>query len=426
MKRVIVLCLWLLTAATFSHSQTTLSPGDLAMIGANCDNPDDFAFLLLVDVEAGSVIKFTDNGWQAAGSFRTGEGILTFTAASYLTAGTVMVFSENQSDFSSSGSFALSSSGDQILVYQGDEMSPQFIYGLNIEGAAVWQSDATNTNSSALPAGLNNGLSAVALQEFDNVKYSGSTQFPDPTQALIAIGDPANWVGDDLNRFDFTTWMDFSLPVELSIFNARAGNRFVLLRWVTESERDNAGFEIWRSEISDSNFQMISSYVHNPILQGKISSTSRTEYSFEDQLVANDRIYWYMLVDVAINGNKTFHGPLSATPHTGGQKIVNLGLGDIPQSYQLHQNFPNPFNPRTKLVFDIPQIREGNTEVALFIFNSLGQKMRTLYQGQISGGRYSTEWDGKDDFGNLLPSGIYYATLRAGFITRSIKLMYLK
>jgi len=266
----------------------------------------------------------------------------------------------------------------------------------------------------------------VAVQEFDNVKYNGSTQFPDPTQALIAIGGAGNWIGDDLNRFDFTTWGDFSLPVELSVFTAQAGDRMVLLRWITESERNNAGFEIWRSENSDSNYYMISSYVHNPNLQGKISSTTRTEYSFKDLLVANDNTYWYKLVDVAINGERTFHGPLSATPHAGGQKIVNLGLPDIPQSCELHQNFPNPFNPRTKLVFDIPQISEGNTEVTLSVFNSLGEKVRTLYQGQISGGRYSLEWDGKDDSGNLLPSGMYYGTLRAGFAVRSIKLMFLK
>lgn len=426
MKRLIVLCLWLLMSASISYSQTILSPGDLAMIGANCDNPDDFAFLLLVDVDAGSVIKFTDQGWLAAGSFRGGEGILTFTTATYLNAGTVVVYSENQSDFSSSGSFSLSSTGDQILVYQGDELSPQFIYGLNMEGAAVWQADATSTNNSALPAGLNNGLSAVALQEFDNVKYAGSTQFPDPTQALITISDPASWAGDNLNRFDFTTWGDFSLPVELSIFTAQAGDRTVVLHWITESELNNAGFEIWRSETPDSNFHTISSYIHNPVLRGKINSSSRSEYSFEDQLVANDKTYWYILVDVAANGKKSFHGPLSATPHAGGQKIVNLGLSEIPQSYELHQNFPNPFNPSTNLIFDIPQFREGNTPVNLTVFNSLGQKIRTLYQGQISGGRYSVAWDAKDDSGNLLPSGIYYATLRAGYISRSIRLMYLK
>jgi hypothetical protein len=396
------------------------------MIGVNCDNPDDFAFLLLVDLEVGSEIKFTDNGWLATGGFRTGEGILTFTSANNLNAGTVVVYSESQAEFSDSGSFSLSSSGDQILVYQGDEMSPQFIYGLNMEGAAVWQADATNTNNSALPAGLINGLNAVAVQEFDNVKYNGSTQFPDPTQALISISDPASWVGDNLIRFDFTTWGDFSLPVDLSAFNAQAGNQNVILRWITESERDNAGFEIWRSESSDSNFQMISSYVHNPILKGKMNSTSRTEYSFEDYLVANDKTYWYMLVDVSINGKKNFHGPLSATPHAGGQKIVNVGLGQIPHSYQLFQNFPNPFNPKTNLLFEIPQIREENSQVRLTIFNSLGQGVKILYEGRISGGRYNVEWDGKDSSGNRLPSGIYYATLRAGFISRSIKMTYVR
>jgi hypothetical protein len=426
MKRIIVLCLWLLRAVPSVYSQSVLAPGDLALLGANCDNPDDFAFLVLVDIVAGSAIKFTDNGWQAAGSFRSGEGILTFTAATNLDAGTVIVYSENQLDFSSSGSFSLSSSGDQILVYQGDETSPQFIYGLNIEGAAVWQSDATNTNSSALPSGLSNGLSAVAVQEFDNVKYNGSTQFPDPIQALVTISDPVNWSGDDLNRFDFTTWGDFSLPVELSVLNARAGNKVVELSWITESERNNAGFEIWRSEISDSNYQMISSYIHNPVLRGKMTSTRRTEYTFTDLLVVNERTYWYMLRDVSTTGQKTFHGPVSATPHESGQNIINVGLTDLPESFELYQNFPNPFNPTTTIAFDIPQIGEENKAVVLIIFNSLGQRVRTLYQGQVAGGRYSTVWDGKDDSGNHLPAGIYYATLRAGFVNRSIKLMLVK
>jgi hypothetical protein len=426
MKRFIVLCLVLLVWFGASDAQTTLSPGELALIGTNCDNPDDFAFLLLVDVEPGTLIKFTDNGWQAAGSFRGGEGILTYTASAFQNAGSVLVFSENQADFASSGSFALSSSGDQLLVYQGDESSPQFIYGLNIEGSAVWQPDATSTNDSALPAGLTNGLSAVAVQEFDNVKYSGSTQFSTPNQALISIGDPVNWNGDDVNRFDFSSWGDFSLPVQLSTFTARAGDGEVLLRWITESERNNVGFEIWRADLADSNYQVISSYIHNSALQGKINANTRSEYAFRDVLVANDWTYWYKLVDVDLNGRKTFHGPLSATPRAGGQAVVNVGLPNIPASFELYQNFPNPFNPSTTIIFDIPAVREGATEVGLIIFNSLGQQLRTLYQGQILAGRYQVEWDGKDDMAAPLPSGVYYATLTAGFFSRSIQMVYLK
>ena len=80
-------------------SQTTLSAGDLAIVGMNCDNPDDFAFLVLVSIEAGTEIKFTDNGWSSADTFRTGEGIQTYTASSAVTAGTVIVFSQNSGDF---------------------------------------------------------------------------------------------------------------------------------------------------------------------------------------------------------------------------------------------------------------------------------------------------------------------------------------
>ena len=426
MKRFIVLSLVLFFCTVWLHAQTVLSPGDLAMIGTNCDNPDDFAFLLLVDIEAGTIIKFTDNGWQAAGNFRGGEGILTFTASTAVNAGAVLIFSENQADFTSSGSFALSSSGDQILVYQGDESAPQFVYALNIEGSAVWQPDATGTNDSALPAGLSNGLSAVAVQEFDNVRYNGSTQFSNPTQALISIGDPLSWSGDDANRFDFSSWGDFSLPVQLSSFTARAGDGEILLRWVTESERDNAGFEIWRAERADSNYQMISSYIHNPALAGKINANTRSEYLFRDILVANEKTYWYKLVDVDLTGEKTYHGPLSATPRAGGQPVVNMGLQNIPHSFELYQNFPNPFNPSTTIIFDVPAVKEGVTEVRLLIFNSLGQEVKRLYQGHIFAGRYQVEWDGKDDLAASLPSGVYYATLTAGFFTRSIQMVYVK
>ncbi|WP_163312209.1 hypothetical protein, partial [Enterobacter cloacae] len=66
---------------------TTLAAGDLALVGYDADNPDDFAFVLLRDIEAGTEIHFTDNGWTAAGAFRGGEGIYTFTAAAALAAG---------------------------------------------------------------------------------------------------------------------------------------------------------------------------------------------------------------------------------------------------------------------------------------------------------------------------------------------------
>ncbi len=407
-------------------SQSTLSAGDVVLLGVNCDNPDDFAFLFLVEVEAGTVIKFTDNGWLAAGGFRSGEGVQTYITPQMISAGTVIVFSEHPTDFTASGSFALASTGDQLLVYQGEASSPQMIYALNIAGPGVWQDDATSTNTSALPAGLVNGETAVAVQEFDNVKFGGGTNFPTPTAARLAISEKANWIGDDVNRFDLTTFGDFSLPVQLSSFSARAGDGKVILQWITESEKDNAGFEILRRTANDESYILLSSYIHNPSLRGQMNANTRTVYRFEDYLVANEVCYWYQLVDVALGGQKIFHGPLSATPHFRGEEITNSGNSNLPRSMVLYQNYPNPFNPFTTIRFDIPLLEEEMSEVSLKIYNALGQQVKTLYQGKLASGSYSLEWEGADDEGNSLPAGNYYAVLKAGFVSQTISMILLK
>lgn len=170
---------------------TTLSAGDIAIIGFNFDDPDELAFVLLVDVGAGTQINFTDNGWLNTNAFRTGEGTFTWTAGSNLTAGTIIVPAVS--------GVAFSATGDQILAYQGLSASPTFIYALNSEGAAVWQANATDSNTSALPQGLVNGTSAVALNEVDNAVYIGITSGT-KTQLLEAIGNPSNWTGSDTIR----------------------------------------------------------------------------------------------------------------------------------------------------------------------------------------------------------------------------------
>ena len=177
-------------AAPSEPSATTLSAGDIAIVGFNYDDPDEFAFVLLVNITSGAEIKFTDNGWRATGVFRTGEGFLTWTAPSDLCAGTIVKPTPSPMLFSTSG--------DQILAYQGADSSPIFIYALNSEGTG-WQADATSSNTSALPTGLTNGVTAVAIDEIDNGVYTGTTT--GTRAALLAlISDKANWTVSDTVR----------------------------------------------------------------------------------------------------------------------------------------------------------------------------------------------------------------------------------
>ena len=175
-----------------------LTPGDIAIIGFNFDNPDQVAIAALAEIPSGTEIKFTDDGWQSSGSFRGSEGTFTYTAATTIAAGTVV-------DIGISGP-ALSSSGDQVLAYQGDNSSPTFIYAINSDGSSgVWQSTATSAATSALPSGLTNGTDAIAFQERDNGYYSGTTTTGTKAELLAAISDPANWTTSN-SRTDSSSW----------------------------------------------------------------------------------------------------------------------------------------------------------------------------------------------------------------------------
>ncbi len=170
-----------------------LTAGDIAFVQYNADNTDNFSFVALVDIPASEEIKFTDNGWKADDTWRTGEGVLTWTApAGGVSKGTVVAVAASP--------LALSASGDQVIAYQGTDT---MIAALNNQGSATWQKDTTDTNDSALPQGLTNGTNAVALTEVDNAVYTGTTT-GDKATLLAAINNPSNWTGDNATNQTFT------------------------------------------------------------------------------------------------------------------------------------------------------------------------------------------------------------------------------
>ena len=93
----------------------------------------------------------------------------------------------------------------------------------------------------------------------------------------------------------------------------------------------------------------------------------------------------------------------------------------VPKSIELYQNYPNPFNPTTIIPYSI----DRTTEVNISVFNLLGQKVRTLFSGVQFQGLYRIRWDGTDDSGKAVPSGIYFCRLDAGAFSRVKKLILL-
>jgi Carboxypeptidase regulatory-like domain/FlgD Ig-like domain len=94
----------------------------------------------------------------------------------------------------------------------------------------------------------------------------------------------------------------------------------------------------------------------------------------------------------------------------------------LPIAFDLKQNYPNPFNPSTKITYQIPQ----NQFVNLDIYDALGQKVRTLVNSEQNAGYYNLEWNGRNDSGVSVTSGVYFYRIHTDSFTKVMKMMLLK
>ncbi len=93
-----------------------------------------------------------------------------------------------------------------------------------------------------------------------------------------------------------------------------------------------------------------------------------------------------------------------------------------PTAFRLVQNSPNPFNPVTKVAYDVPR----EAAVAIRIYDVTGRLVRTLVDGAVEPGRHAAVWDGTNDAGERVASGVYLCTMEAGEFRGSRKMLLLK
>ncbi len=103
-------------------------------------------------------------------------------------------------------------------------------------------------------------------------------------------------------------------------------------------------------------------------------------------------------------------------------KSFSIDIKTVPLTYALHQNFPNPFNPTTDIMFDIP--KDGF--VNLTIYNLTGQKVKTLVSRELNGGYHEVRWNGTNEHGAAVATGVYFYRLEAGSYQATKKMVLLK
>ncbi|MBX7151845.1 T9SS type A sorting domain-containing protein [bacterium] len=111
--------------------------------------------------------------------------------------------------------------------------------------------------------------------------------------------------------------------------------------------------------------------------------------------------------------------------HTSGGTIAgfyNSQFTLVPLEFALHSNYPNPFNPSTTIAYDLPK----ESKITLKVFNALGQEVRTLINEIRPQGFHSIQWDGRNNSGQSVASGLYIYQIQADKIVKSKKMLLLK
>jgi len=102
--------------------------------------------------------------------------------------------------------------------------------------------------------------------------------------------------------------------------------------------------------------------------------------------------------------------------------IDDVDYTEIPSATNLHQNYPNPFNPTTEIGFELPE--EGRVE--LNVYDVSGKLVKTLVEGEKEAAYHTVYWNGTDNAGKVLPSGVYVYTLKAGNHSESKTMILLR
>jgi hypothetical protein len=231
----------------------------------------------------------------------------------------------------------------------------------------------------------------------------------DEKASLSWAGSPSYMVLDDQGNDITGDYMpispdlqDIPLPVEMSAYSAVIENDAATVSWRTETELNNLGFHVYRSENEDTDFAKVTT----DMIRGQGSTSMAHEYTYVDDTIEVGKNYWYLVETISIDGLSTFYGPTQATVSSAVARDINAQ----PTEFALKQNYPNPFNPSTQIRYEL----SSASQVNVTIYDILGSEVRSLVNQYQPAGAYSVSWDGTDNSGQRLESGIFIYEMRAG------------
>ncbi len=213
------------------------------------------------------------------------------------------------------------------------------------------------------------------------------------------VGSPfSNDSGDETGSVTVFKYEDV-VPVELVYFNIKRVNKSIHLEWETATENNNRGFFIERNSNNSDKWTSLG------FVEGHGTTSLPHKYSFIDYNLSVTGEYVYRLKQLDFDGSSTY------------SVLKSLNISNMPQKFELKQNFPNPFNFETKIEFSLPK----NCFVTIEISDTNGKIVKNLVNKVMDAGRHSVIFNGKG-----LTSGIYFYRFWAEDFSATKKMILLK
>ena len=196
--------------------------------------------------------------------------------------------------------------------------------------------------------------------------------------------------------------VNMPVAVALTSFEAGLEEGGAVLRWQTGLEIGTTGFNVLRSEFENGGYGRVNKQLIDA--SGEVSGGA---YEYRDNAVKPNRTYYYKLEEVVATGSGQTYGPYEV--------VYRL-------SFDLEQNVPNPFNPSTTIRFSVA----NDSNVRLIVYDVAGRRVRTLVDQNKRANVYKIVWDGTNDAGQSVATGVYFYRITAGKFVQTKKMLLLK
>lgn len=197
------------------------------------------------------------------------------------------------------------------------------------------------------------------------------------------------------------------VPAELATFGGEIVENTVALNWTTLSQTNNAGWRVLRSEDG------VAFVPVSELIPGMGTTDALLNYGFTDEEVPAVETVFYRLEQIDLDGAVHLTSPIEV--------VLGARFLDLPDDFAMNV-YPNPFNPSTTISYDLP----SESTVSIVIFDALGQEVRRLVSETRAAGRYTIQWDARDNLGRGVASGVFIAKVEAGQFSGTQKMLLLK